>query len=122
MSHDAQFVHSSCLHSTRRIVDIENFAIVSEAKDHSRIAAHTCINKVIELMIEKHCHLKNFQNLDLHIWSDGCSAQFRSKHVFALTSQFPSNFNVTRYYNERHYGKGPMDGIGGCIKMLFIVW
>ena len=67
-------------------------------------------------MIEKHCHLKDFQNLDLHIWSDGCSAQFRSKYVFALTSLFPSNFNVTRYYNERHHGKGPMDGIGGCVK------
>ena len=67
-------------------------------------------------MIEKHCHLKDFQNLDLHIWSDGCSAQFRSKYVFALTSLFPSNFNVTRYYNERHHGKGPMDGTGGCVK------
>ena len=94
----------------------ENFVIVSEAKDHFRIAAHTCINKVIELMIEKHCHLKDLQNLDLHIWSDGCSAQFRSKYVFALTSLFPSNFNVTRYYNEKHHGKGPMDGIGGCVK------
>ena len=94
----------------------ENFVIVSEAKDHSRIAAHTCINKVIELMIEKHFHLKDFQNLDLHIWSDGCSVQFRSKYVFALTSLFPSNFNVTRYYNERYHGKGPMDGIGGCVK------
>ena len=59
----------------------ENFVIVSEAKDYSRIAAHTCINKVIELMIEKHCHLKDFQNLDLHTWRDGCSAQFRSKYV-----------------------------------------
>ena len=83
----------------------ENFVIVLEAKDHSRMAAHTCINKVIELITEKHCHLKDFQNLDLHIWSDGCSAQFRSKYVFALTSLFPSNFNVTRYYNERHHGR-----------------
>ena len=94
----------------------ENFVIILETKDHLRIAAHTCINKVIELMIEKHCHLKDFQNLDLHIWSDGCSAQFRSKYAFALTSLFPSNFNVTRYYNERHREKGPMYGIGGCVK------
>ena len=94
----------------------ENFVIASKPKDHSRIAAHTCINKVIELMIEKHCHMKDFQNLDLHIWRDGCSAQFRSKYVFALTFLFPSNFKVTRYDNERHHGKGPMDGIGGCVK------
>ena len=81
-SRDVQFVHSSCLHST-------------EAKDNSRIVVHTCINKAIELMIEKHCHLKNFHNLDLHIWSDGCSAQFRSKYAFALTSLFPSSSIVT---------------------------
>ena len=74
------------------------------------------LNKVIELMIEKHCHLKDFQNLDLHIWSDGCSARFSSKYVFALTTLFPSNFNVTRYYNERYNGKDPMDGTGGCAK------
>ena len=73
----------------------EKFAIVSEAKDNSRIVVHTCINKAIELMIEKHCHLKNFHNLDLHIWSDGCSAQFRSKYAFALTSLFPSSSIVT---------------------------
>ena len=96
----------------------ENFAIVSEAKDHSHIAAHTCINKVIELIIEKHCHLKDFQNLDLYIWSDGCSAQFRSKYVFALTSLFPSKFNVTRYYNERHHRKRPINGIGGCVEKV----
>ena len=29
----------------------ENFVIISEAKDHSRIAAHTCINKVTMLII-----------------------------------------------------------------------
>ena len=94
----------------------ENFVIVSEAKDHSRIAAQTFINKLIELMIKKLCHLMDFQNLDLHTWSDGCSVQYRSKYVFTLTSLFPSSFNVTRYYNERHHGKSPMDGDGGCVK------
>ena len=31
---------------------------------------------------------------------------------------FHERFNVTRYYNERHHGKGPMDGLGGCIKNI----
>lgn len=96
----------------------ENFVLVSEAKDHSRIAAHSCIVKVVDLMVEKHPYLNTFESIDLHIWSDGCSAQFRSKYVFALTSLFPRRFNVTRYYNERHHGKGPMDGIGGCVKNM----
>ena len=36
--------------------------------------------------------------------------------MFVLTSLFPESFNVTRYYNERHHGKGPINGIGGCVK------
>ena len=94
----------------------ESVVIVSEAKDHSRIAAHTCIQRVVDELISIHVHLQEFPSVDLHIWSDGCSAQFRSKFVFCLTSVFPERFNVTRYYNERHHGKGPMDGIGGCVK------
>ena len=31
---------------------------------------------------------------------------------------FPENYTVTRYYNERHHGKGPMDGVGGTVKNL----
>jgi len=94
-----------------------SFVIVSEAKDHSRIAAHSCIVKSIDIVIAKHTHLKAFDDLNIHIWSDGCSAQFRSRYVFHLTTTiFPTKYNVVRYYNERHHGKGPMDGIGGCIK------
>lgn len=47
----------------------ENFTIVSEASDHSRIVAFSCINKVFGFIGEKH-------NLTLpiilHIWSDEC--------------------------------------------------
>ena len=69
-------------------------------------------------MMEKYPHLKSYIYVDLHVWRDGCSAQFRSKHVFPLTSLFPESFNVTRYYNEGHHGKCPMDGIEGCVKSV----
>ena len=92
------------------------FVIVSEAKDHSRIAAHSCIVKAIDIVMTKHTYLKTFEDMNIHIWSDGCSTQFRSRYVFHLTTLFPTRYNVVRYYNERHHGKGPMDGIGGCIK------
>ena len=96
----------------------ENVVVISEANDHSRIATHSCISKVIDIVIQKHTHFKTYHSIDLNIWSDGCSSQFRSKYVFALTSMFHERFNVTRYYNERHHGKGPMDGLGGCIKNI----
>ena len=31
---------------------------------------------------------------------------------------FPESYQVIRYYNERHYGKGPMSDIGGCVKNI----
>ena len=52
----------------------------------------------------------------LNIWSDGCAGQFRSRYVFALVSQIDIKVEVNWYYNERHHGKGPMDGIGGTFK------
>ena len=50
--------------------------------------------------------------------SDGCASQFRSRFVFHLTLFFPESYQVIRYCNERHQGKGPMDGIGGCVKSM----
>ena len=39
-----------------------------------------------------------------------------SRFVFHVTNVFPECYNFTRYYNERHHGKGQMDGVGGCVK------
>ena len=36
--------------------------------------------------------------------------------MFHLTVLFPESYQVIRYYNERNHGKGPMDGIGDCVK------
>ena len=55
--------------------------VISEASDHSHIAAFTCLNKVLNFMHEKY----NLQLcITLHVWSDGCSAQFQSRLVFRL--------------------------------------
>ena len=99
----------------RKDVDIinENISIISEASDHSRIVAVTRISKVFDFVREKH----NLPpEVTLHIWSDGCAGQFRSRYVFALVSQIDSKVEVNWYYSERHHGKGSMDGVGGTIK------
>ena len=93
----------------------ENVTIVSEASDHSRIAAFTCINKVFNHIRDKH---DLPLSVTLHIWSDGCAAQFRSRFVFRLLCDFSQSVKLCWYYNERHHGKGPMDGVGGTIKNL----
>ena len=45
--------------------------------------------------------------------------QFPCQFVFELLSSIDSSLNITWCYNERHYGKGPMDGIGGTLKNYF---
>ena len=54
--------------------------------------------------------------VNLCFWSDGCSGQFRSGFAFFFLSRFELEHIIVWYYNERHHGKGPMDGVGGTIK------
>ena len=112
--HDSFSTFTACCY-LRKDGDLinENITTTSEASDHSRIAAFTCINKVFDFVWEKH----NFPpEVTFHIWSGGCAGQFRSRYVFALVSQIDSKVEVIWYYNEKHHSKRPIDGIGGAIK------
>ena len=87
-----------------------SFVIVSESSDHSRIAAHSCVQRVIDEVIKIYPNLRN--ELTVHLWSDGCASQFRSRFVFKRTTYFPKYYSINHYYDE----KGPMDGVSGCVK------
>ena len=91
----------------------ENVTVTSEA-NHSTIAAISCWLRVLSFVQDKYPNL--LESLVLHIWSDGCAGQFRSRFVFTLLYQFVMDHTLFSYYNERHYGKVPMDGIGETIK------
>ena len=52
-------------------------AVISEASDRSRIAAHTCVVKIIDHVASGNIALSG-EEVALHIWSDGCAAQLRS--------------------------------------------
>ena len=60
---------------------------ITGASVHSRIAPHTCINRVIEEMLKLYPQPEN--RAVIHLWSDGCASQFRSRCVFRITSMFP---------------------------------
>ena len=95
-------------------IDNHKIMVVTEASDHSRIAAHCLIQRVVKEVRKKIGNRDD--TLTVHLWRDGCASQFRSRYVFHRTTVFPESYRVIRYYNERHHGKGPMDGIGGCVK------
>ena len=90
----------------------DNVIVVSEVSDHSRIGSLTCLDKVVAEIEAKRG--KKFD--EIIVWSDGCTAQFRSRYIFfMLTRMFPGKY-LRWFYNEAHHGKGPMDGIGGTVK------
>ena len=91
----------------------ESRMFVKESPDRKKQQQQQQKQKAITI---RYPHLHQFGSLGIHLWSDGCSAQFRSRFVFQLTKFFPSRINVIRYFNERHHEKDPMDVIGGCIK------
>ena len=75
----------------------------------------SCLQNVIQ-EIESN-YSKSYKNW--HVWSDGMGAQFRSCFVFKLLAGtvLPDKL-LTWFYSERHHGKGPMDGIGGTVKIV----
>ena len=73
----------------------------------------SCLKKVIDT-IETECG-KSLTNAIL--WSNGMGTQFRSRFTFQLfAGTLLLNKSLYWFYNERHHGKGPMDGMSGTIK------
>ena len=88
--------------------------ITSELSDKDLEASITCIDKVIAYVRE----LIPSATEQIHLFTDDCSAQFRSRYVFSLLTQVQTDVEIIWHYNEAHHGKGPMDGIGGTIKRM----
>ena len=107
-----QYLHGLRLSSVRRSAQQIPDNHLSEASDHSRIAALTCFNKVVEHMLEK----IDVPVDKVHSWSDGITTQFRSRFVFMLLLQLDETKNLKWHYMEPHHGNGPMDCVGGTIK------
>ena len=59
----------------------ENVTVTSEANDHSRSAAMSCWRKVLSVYPDKY---RLDDSLILHLWSAGCSGQFRSRFAFSI--------------------------------------
>ena len=72
------FMACCCFCGDDREVVSKNITVTSNATDHSLIAAHTCNMKVIEELN------KTIQIPKVHVWSDGCAAQFHSRYIFDL--------------------------------------
>ena len=72
--------------------------------------------KIINHIVSIHKNMFG-DEIPVYVWSYGCVAQPRSRFVFSLLVRVEKIFKIERCYNERHYRRGPMDGIEGTVKI-----
>ena len=113
--HQSFSLFTSCCYykGTENTLQQKNIVVVMENSDHNRVTSMSSLKRVIETVDNEVG--KRFSRLI--VWSDGMSAQFRSRFVFKLSvgTLFPGK-SMSWFYNERQHGKGPMDGVGGTLE------
>ena len=93
----------------------DSIIAVNESKEHDIAAPLTCLKKVIK-KAEKINAAKHDETI---VWSDGCSALFRSRFVFRLLKgDHFDGVELTWNYNEKSHGEGHMDGVGRTLKKI----
>ena len=96
------FTDCCYLHANNRQLIHKDITVASEASNHSRIAAYTCIMKIINKVLDLHSEMFT-DEIPRIIWGDGCAAYLRSSFA-----RMDKKFKVEWCYNERHHGKGTM--------------
>lgn len=87
----------------------DNFVFVSDVLDHDANMVHVVTEKMIEIVKDK--GLKK-----IVIFSDGCSAQYKSKLPFFYLNSYVGDIEVERCYFGARHGKNPCDALGGVVK------
>ena len=96
------FTDCCYLHANNRQLINKDITVASEASNHSRIAAYTCIMRIINKVLDLHSEMFT-DEIPRIIWGDGCAAYLRSSFA-----RMDKKFKVEWCYNERHHGKGTM--------------
>ena len=96
------------------VVVTEHLFVISPDLRHDHHSVHQCRQIHAE-------YLKGCGNITvLHEWTNGCSAQYKSRHCMADVSYSTSDFGFTtiRNYMETSHAKGPQDGAGANLKHM----
>ena len=95
--------------------DLQNDSIMVfiESSDHNQLAPMICLQKILDKIEGQYERVYN----NIFVWKDGMGAQFRPHFVFRiLAGTIMLQRPLSPFYNERHHGKGLMDGVGGTVK------
>ncbi|XP_064649611.1 uncharacterized protein LOC135501423 [Lineus longissimus] len=90
----------------------ESLVFVSNDLNHDASAVHNFLTKA-----NQHLSAKTMIHHEVQ-FSDGCSAQFKSREPFADLSygKHDYGFSVERSFFGSNHGKGPSDGLGAVVK------
>ena len=91
----------------------EHLYVISPDLRHDHHSVQGCRNNVVSYLKEIGCHVEF-----MHEWTDGCSAQYKSRHCMGDVSFSVNDFGfpTLRNYFETSHAKGPQDGAGANLK------
>eukprot|EP00112_Aurelia_sp_Birch-Aquarium-sp1_P023526 Seg7039.2 transcript_id=Seg7039.2/GoldUCD/mRNA.D3Y31 product="hypothetical protein" protein_id=Seg7039.2/GoldUCD/D3Y31 len=91
---------------------VVSHVIVSDFMEHTKTAVVIFLDEI----------LQNFPSEieELRIWTDGPTSQFKNKFVMEgmKTLSIKHNIPLSWNFSATSHGKGPVDGIGGCLKRI----
>ena len=96
------------------VVVTEHLFVISPDLKHDHYSVHKCRQLLAE-------HLKKCGPIHvLHEWTDGCSAQYKSRHCMADVTHSRADFGfpTIRNFMETSHAKGPQDGAGANVKHM----
>ena len=106
-------LHAAIIKMKETSCSKKSIVIITKKSDHSRVTSMSSLKKVGGIA-------ENSLGKSVHrfiICNDGMSAHFRSGFMFKLlASTLFLEKEISWFYNERHHGKGPMDGVDGIFK------
>ena len=93
-------------------------AIISDKIDHSKVSVTFLLNEIIQQCVGLHN-----RHMNVILWSDGPSSQFKNRFMYHYLSALRENHGLPslswNFFAASH-GKSSVDGVGGTLKR--IVW
>ena len=102
-----------CLYKQDGVVVRDSVIFVSDDLKHDAGAVFTFVNQLVE-----HLRMQNPDISKLYLWSDGCSAQYKSKQPFSNLASKYGHSDMKFHWNffgSRHE-KNASDGESGVVK------
>ena len=87
--------------------------VISDNLSHTKDSVITFIDKLISELVDSSVKV-------LQLWSDGPSSQFKNCFIATAIPWVDKKYSVKLCWNffASSHGKGPVDGIGGAIKII----